>query len=105
MNDDRGVALRAHTNNTGTGNPILAIVENTNNSASAIKALHHGRGAAIEGSSHAAYGGKFAGPIQVLLVPSSASSHPHSSSRGALFVDHGGRLWFCKGGTSWKQLA
>ena len=28
-----------------------------------------------------------------------------SGAIGDLFVDRGGRLWFCKGGTTWKQLA
>ena len=25
--------------------------------------------------------------------------------RGDLYVDKSGRLWFCKGGSTWKQLA
>jgi hypothetical protein len=34
-----------------------------------------------------------------------ATSHPGSGAKGDLFVDTSGRLWFCKGGMSWKQLA
>jgi hypothetical protein len=51
-------------------------------------------------------GGLFAGKVaQVRLLPSSSASHPSSGSLGDLFLDKGGRLWFCKGGTTWKQLA
>ena len=42
---------------------------------------------------------------QLKLVPSTATSHPPSGQRGDLFVDKSGRLWFCKGGTTWKPLA
>jgi hypothetical protein len=58
-------------------------------------------GAAIGGR-----GGAFAGDhAQVRLIPSTASSHPKSGVRGDLFVDKSGRLWFCKGGTSWRLIA
>ena len=51
-------------------------------------------------------GGVFIGTTaQVRLVPSTATSHPASGSRGDLFLDKSGRRWFCKGGTSWRQLA
>lgn len=42
---------------------------------------------------------------QLKLVPGSKSSHPSSGQRGDLYADSKGRLWFCKGGTSWHQLA
>lgn len=42
---------------------------------------------------------------QLKLVPGSKSSHPSSGQRGNLYADSKGRLWFCKGGTSWHQLA
>jgi hypothetical protein len=41
---------------------------------------------------------------QVRLMPSTAKTHPATGLRGDLFVDKAGRLWFCKGGTSWRQL-
>ena len=51
-------------------------------------------------------GGQFAGGrAQARLVPSSLARHPNSGARGDLFVDKSGRLWFCKGGSTWKQLA
>ena len=45
------------------------------------------------------------GKAQIRLKPSSASTHPASGSKGDLFADSSGRLWFCKGSTIWKQLA
>jgi len=51
-------------------------------------------------------GGVFAGKAaQVRLIASTASTHPSSGAAGDLFVDKSKRLWFCKGGTSWKQIA
>lgn len=51
-------------------------------------------------------GGVFAGDVaQPKLTPGSKSSHPSSGQRGDLYADPKGRLWFCKGGTSWHQLA
>jgi hypothetical protein len=51
-------------------------------------------------------GGVFIGSkAQVQLVPSSAATHPTAGSRGDLFVDKSGRLWFCAGGSTWKQVA
>ena len=51
-------------------------------------------------------GGAFSGKqAQVQLLASTATSHPSSGARGDLFVDNSGRLWFCKGGTTWRQLA
>jgi hypothetical protein len=50
-------------------------------------------------------GGYFVGvAAQVRLQPAS-SAHPTSGQPGDLFVDSSGGLWFCKGETSWKQLA
>jgi hypothetical protein len=51
-------------------------------------------------------GGLFSGgKAQLRLHPSSASTHPTKGQRGDLFVDKSGRLWFCKGRTTWVQLA
>ena len=60
----------------------------------------------VRGESSSGRGGVFIGTAaQVRLSPSSASSHPVSGSKGDLFVDTSGRLWFCKGATTWHQLA
>ena len=59
------------------------------------------RGTSIDGR-----GGVFKGAVaQLRLVPSGASIHPSFGVRGDQFADKAGRLWFCNGGTSWKQLA
>jgi hypothetical protein len=51
-------------------------------------------------------GGTFTGvKANVRLVPALRATHPHKGSRGDLIVDESGRLWYCKGSTSWKQLA
>jgi hypothetical protein len=62
--------------------------------------------AGVRGSSPAGRGGIFKGGAAALrLAPSTAATHPASGQKGDLFVDSHGRLWFCKGSTSWKQLA
>ena len=64
------------------------------------------KGAGVVGVSTKGPGGVFYGKTaQLQLAPSSATNHPLRGARGELFVDKSGRLWFCKGGTSWKQLA
>lgn len=63
-------------------------------------------GTGVSGRSSSGYGGSFEGGVaQVHLVPSHAAVHPASGQPGDLFVDVNSNLWFCKGGTTWKQLA
>jgi hypothetical protein len=51
-------------------------------------------------------GGLFSGDkAQARLKPSAAGTHPTRGAAGDLFVDKSHRLWFCKGGRNWKQLA
>ncbi len=60
----------------------------------------------VFGSAPNGRGGQFAGgKAQLRLIASSATTHPHSGILGDLFLDKNKRLWFCKGSTSWKQLA
>ncbi len=60
----------------------------------------------VRGTSNSGRGGLFAGKLaQLRLAPSTAAGHPATGAAGDLFVDKGGRLWFCNGGTKWKQLA
>ncbi len=44
------------------------------------------------------------GAAQVRLEAAAAGTHPASGQLGDLFLDAGGRLWLCKGGTAWKQI-
>jgi hypothetical protein len=90
----------------GKGKAVFAEVLNATSSANSVSATTIGSGAGINASSSKGPGGKFTGKTaQVLLVPSTASTPPTSGTAGALFVDKSKRLWYCKGGTSWKQLA
>jgi hypothetical protein len=41
----------------------------------------------------------------VRLIPSGAATHPRTGALGDLFLDRNERLWFRKGGTTWKQIA
>jgi hypothetical protein len=63
-------------------------------------------GVGVRGTSASGRGGLFSGgAAQLRLSPSTTNSHPSSGQKGDLFVDKNGGLWFCKGGTTWKQLA
>jgi hypothetical protein len=69
-------------------------------------ATHDGASVGVRGTSPTGRGGVFNGTVaQLKLQPSTASTHPSSGQNGDLFVDTSGRLWFWKGGTTWKQLA
>jgi hypothetical protein len=90
----------------GTESAVYASVTNGSSGTSAIIGRTDGSGAGVDGRSSKGTGGRFSGKTsQITLVPSTASTHPTSGSAGQLFVDRSKRLWFCKGGTNWKQLA
>jgi hypothetical protein len=87
----------------GTGSGVLAI---HNGIGSAVLGIHREAGNAITGSSAKGRGGEFSGNrAQVRLKPGSGASHPPSGKVGDLYVDKNERLWFCKGGATWVQLA
>jgi hypothetical protein len=54
----------------------------------------HGRGIVAVG-----------GMAQLRLVPSLEVTHPVTGLLGDLLLDNLGRLWFCRGGDDWTQLA
>jgi hypothetical protein len=90
----------------GTGNAVYGRILHTNSTAAAVAGTTDGKGPGINGTSAGGVGGRFTGKTaQVQLVPTTASTHPASGSAGQLYVDRSKRLWYCKGGTSWKQLA
>jgi hypothetical protein len=63
-------------------------------------------GDGVYGTSTSGRGGVFSGGVAAIqLVASSAATHPAGGSAGDLFVDSTARLWFCKGGTTWVELA
>jgi hypothetical protein len=78
----------------GEGNAAAGVFGHSRSAPGVIGRSELGRGAV--------FGGKKA---QVRLDPSDAASHPHTGSMGDMFVDKTGRLWFCKGSTSWTKLA
>lgn len=62
------------------------------------------KGAGIVGTGFR--GGTFTGTkAQERLKPDGRSTHPTRGLRRDLFVDKDGRLWYCRGGTQWTQLA
>ena len=64
-----------------------------------------GVGVRGRGTQAGSRGGVFQGQAAAVnLTASTRTTHPTSGRRGDLFVDASGRLWFCKGGTTWKQL-
>jgi hypothetical protein len=90
----------------GVGNAVLGLVVNSESPAAAVKASTTGSGPGLAASSANGVGGSFAGKAaQVQLVPSADWSHPASGDPGQLFVDRSKRLWFCRGGRDWHQIA
>jgi len=60
----------------------------------------------VLGRSTTGRGGSFSGKVaQLHIAPSGAATHPTSGKLGDIFLDKNKRLWFCKGGTTWKQIA
>ncbi len=87
----------------GTGPGTIG--QNTKNGKGA-SGVAPGTGSGVYGQSDMGRGGLFYGlKAQVRLQPTASASHPHSGQAGDLYVDHNHRLWFCKGGTNWKQIA
>lgn len=98
-----------HGRGEGSGNGVWGQIADSAKAQSAILGTTEGNGAAIEGNSILGRGGLFKGKkAAVRLVASSASNKPSTGTRGDLFVDSSGRLWYCKTSnstTGWKQLA
>jgi hypothetical protein len=62
--------------------------------------------AGVRGTSPTGRGGIFKGPHSTAEADPCIRHHaPTSGDRGDLYVDTSGRLWFCKGSTTWVQLA
>jgi hypothetical protein len=63
-------------------------------------------GVGVRGNSSTGRGAVFKSDVaMVRLMPSTAATHPTNGASGDLFVDVSDRLWFCKGGANWTQLA
>jgi len=97
-------ALYART--AGIGHALLGAIVNEQSAAAAARASTKGSGPGLEAVSAKGVGASFQGKAaQIELVPSSDAFHPASGTGGQLFVDSARRLWFCRGGTQWQQLA
>jgi hypothetical protein len=101
-----GFAEGIIVNQAANYNAAFLNLTNTNVAKPALRARTAGTGPGVQGESVNGRGGLFTGKVaQVRLLPSTAATHPASGLAGDLFVDASARLWFCKGGTTWKQLA
>jgi hypothetical protein len=104
-----GAGPGLHGRGEGSGNGVWGEIGVATKAQSAILGTTEGTGAAIEGRSIKGRGGVFQGKkAQVRLVASSATTKPSTGTRGDLFVDSSGRLWYCKTSgvsTGWVQLA
>jgi hypothetical protein len=83
-----------YTQNTGNGPALYANVTSPTATAILGMANKNGRGARLRG-----------GAAQLYLEPGTASTHPAQGLLGDIYLDKSGRLWLCKGGSSWKQIA
>ncbi|HUN37109.1 MAG TPA: hypothetical protein VMU95_34355 [Trebonia sp.] len=90
----------------GTSHAGPGVSGYVDSSSEALSAVNSGTGPAINAVSGHGRGGVFGGSsvAQIQLSPG-GSTHPASGSAGDFYVDHSARLWFCKGGKTWKQLA
>jgi len=98
-----------HGRGEGTGQGVWGEINDSLKTQAAVIGTTEGTGPAIEGRSVLGRGGVFKGKkAQIRLVASTATTKPSTGSRGDLFVDASGRLWYCKNGgstTGWVQLA
>jgi len=91
----------------GTSHAGPGVFGYVSSSSEAFYAVNSGAGPAIRAVSGHGRGGVFGGTsvAQIQLTPGGSTHHPASGSAGDFYVDHSARLWFCKGGKTWKQLA
>lgn len=83
---------------------VAFVVQGFGASGAGVLAKGHGFGLRADGQE--GRGGQFTGAkAQVRLQPATAATHPSSGQRGDLFVDKSGRLWFCKGGSTWHRIS
>lgn len=105
----------------GLGRVLLATATNRSNDRGVVTGVSNGTGAAVWGTQAnpsatgaavvgwagaAGRGGRFKGGAAAInLAPSTGASHPATGTTGDLVVDAARRLWFCRGGSDWAQLA
>jgi hypothetical protein len=97
-----GIGVRAKSRSIAVqaqGQNGIAVAASSGGSRPTVRAVNTGTGR----------GGVFAGhAAQVQLTPGGRRTHPVRGSRGDLYADSSGRLWFCKRSgarATWKQIA
>ncbi|KAA1421197.1 hypothetical protein F0U44_02480 [Nocardioides humilatus] len=103
---ERGAGMRGVTNSTTTdGYGVHGIHSGTGTAVYGQTA----QGVGVRGFGGTGRGGVFTGAsAQVNLTPGALATHPTNGTKGDLYADSTGRLWFCKvGGSSatWAQVA
>jgi hypothetical protein len=92
----------AHTPPAATGSVISASLSTA---AATVAVANTNAGPGVHATSTSGRGGIFGGAAaQIQLTPAGAT-HPKSGQRGDLYADTTGRLWYCKGSTTWHQIA
>lgn len=89
-----GGAYAGVVGDSDTNAGVVGLSSATSSAAGEFTHIGNGRGGLFSGNQ-----------AQIRLQPGTRGSHPHTGEAGDLYVDSGHRLWFCKGGTTWKQLA
>jgi hypothetical protein len=101
-----GKGAAVYGQQSGTGSAVYASVTNSASTASAVYGITNGNAVAVEGVANYGRGGRFRGRYaQINLVPGLGATHPTSGTSGDFYVDRFARLWFCRNGTSWVQIA
>ncbi len=96
----------AYIQTNGTGRVFTAYLNNLGSTQAAAKLQTNGTGYGVEAVSKNGRGGRFVGKLaQLQLAPANTATHPTTGAAGDLYVDRSKRLWFCKGGTNWIQVA
>jgi len=110
--DARGGALGMHVSGKTAVQAIGVTVGVSASGPIAVRAagsVNNSVGIRGSGDQSGGRGGVFSGTAaQAQLIPGALASHPRSGSRGDLYADKNGRLWFCKktGNTAvWHQIA
>jgi hypothetical protein len=96
-------------NQNGMGPAISAAITNPASHGNSIKATTNGSGTGGafygDGGAHARGATLVSNVAQMRLTPGTLTTHPAGGMAGDLYVDRSNRLWFCKGSTTWHQLA
>jgi hypothetical protein len=105
--DDATVELVADEEAASVGHAsvISATLAST---APVVGGVNSSSGPGVQGSSSSGRGGVFSGGAAQIQLSPGKSSHPKSGTRGDLYADSAGRLWFCKKSGSratWHQIA